>query len=197
MNGRRGRSAGRTVAGAAAVALSVLLTGCGGDGGDGSKDEVAAVDEKKAAENQKKKIESELSVYIDAQRKYVGCMRENGVDVSDPDAKGRVTYGGANKELKSDPEFIKAGEVCAKFNTIVPDSLEREMNPKPTEKEIGNRKRYSICMQENGAPDFPDARDDGSYEEVPWDSAAAGARRAGRKCEPILGPVPKNVTPKG
>ncbi|MEU3601642.1 hypothetical protein ABZ714_23410 [Streptomyces sp. NPDC006798] len=199
MNGRRrGRSAARTAAGAAALALSVLLTGCGG-GGDEPEIEVASVDGQKASANEKKKADSELSVYLDGKRKHVACMRQNGVEVSDPDAMGRVKYdmGASNKELKSDPKFLRANEKCAGLLTVVPDSVEREMNPEPTRKEIEDKKKYATCMQENGAPDFPDARDDGHYEDVPWDASTAGARRASRKCGPVLGPVPENVTPKG
>lgn len=204
MNGRRrGRSAARTAVGTAALALSVLLTGCGGGEGDEPKNEIASVDGEKAAANEKeqekKKADSELSVYLDGVRKYVACMRQNGVEVSDPDSMGRFEYnnGASTKDLKSDPKFLKAGEKCADFRPTVPDSVEREMNPKPTREETEKRKRYATCMQEGGAPDFPDARDDGSYEDVPWDATTAGAQRAMRKCKPILGPVPENVTPRG
>ncbi|MEU5160110.1 hypothetical protein AB0G74_10945 [Streptomyces sp. NPDC020875] len=202
MNGRRrGRSAARTAVGTAALALSVLLTGCGSGEGDEPKNEIASVDGEKAAANgkEKEKADSELSVYLDGVRKHVACMRQNGVEVSDPDAMGRVEYnnGASTKDLKSDPKFLKAGEKCSGLQPVVPDSVEREMNPKPTREETEKRKRYATCMQESGAPDFPDARDDGSYEDVPWDGTTAAAQRAMRKCQPILGPVPENVTPRG
>ncbi|GLF97246.1 hypothetical protein [Streptomyces yaizuensis] len=201
MNGRRWCT-GRLLAGVA-VAVVMTVTGCGGgdDKGDGGgNNEVASVDKKEAAGQQAKDAKTELEQYIEDQRTWVACMRENRIDMPDPDAKGNIDVArmGDFQSLKGDAKYLRASEKCDSLRVDVPQSVEKAMQPKPSKEEIDKKKRYAKCMQENGAPDFPDADDEGYYEEVAWDAEAAGAKRATAACRSIIGdPDPGTVQPKG
>lgn len=190
MSSRRWFS-GPLLAGVASVVV-LAVSGCGGDGGAG-KDEVASADRGKAATRAAEDNAGEMAKYVEGQRKYVECLRGEGFDVPDPDANGQVEMGDAG-EWKRDPKSRRALEKCSEFSLPVPDSLEEEMQPELTEEEIEKNRRYSTCMQENGAPDFPDIGEDGHFEEVSWDPTSAGGKRAQRKCAPILG-LPENPGP--
>ncbi|MGY0061285.1 hypothetical protein ACWY4P_32890 [Streptomyces sp. LZ34] len=170
-----------------AVVVSVValgLAGCGGGGGGG--DEVASAQDGKRASGASKAGEGEVARYVEGQRKYVKCLREEGLDVPDPDAKGRIEFGDA-RELKADPKFRRAQEQCSEFSLPVPEELEKDARPELSAKEIATQKRYAKCMQDNGAPDFPDAGDDGHFDDKVWNQTSAGAKRATRTCGPIIG----------
>lgn len=173
--------------GAASLVLALALTGCGG-GGDTNDGEVASVgkDPTGGKSSAAPGASSELAEYVEAKRKWVACLREDGLDAPDPDAKGNVDLGDARK-AKQDPKFLAAQEKCQSLVVPVPDSLEREMQPELSAQEIARKKQYATCMQENGAPDFPDTDDKGFSREVAWDSTSAGAKRAQRACGEILG----------
>ncbi|MEU1468377.1 hypothetical protein ABZ434_09160 [Streptomyces sp. NPDC005761] len=173
--------------GAASLLLALAVTGCGG-GGDTGDGEVASVGkgEEGGSSSAAPGASSELAEYVEAKRKWVACLRENGLDAPDPDAKGNVDLGDTRK-AKQDPKFLDAQEKCQDLVVPVPDSLEREMQPALSAQEIEQKKRYAKCMQESGAPDFPDTDDKGFSEEVVWDSTSAGAKRAQRACGEIAG----------
>ncbi|WP_306316283.1 MULTISPECIES: hypothetical protein [unclassified Streptomyces] len=181
----------------ASLVLALALTGCGGDGGDDGG-EVASVGKggPDGGATATAGASSELTEYVEARRKWVGCLRENGLDAPDPDAKGNVDLGDARK-AKSDPKFLDAQEKCKDLSVAVPEGLEREMQPELSAKEIAKKKRYAKCMQENGAPDFPDTDDKGFSEEVTWDSTSAGAKKAQRACGEIVGIPDDTSTAKG
>ncbi|MFD9717381.1 hypothetical protein [Streptomyces sp. NPDC059076] len=197
MGARRGFG-GRLMLVGMASAVALTLTGCGGDSKDGKdgKDEVASVKEKSDAKKDKAAT-GEMATYIEAQRKWVQCLRDKGLDAPDPDAKGRVDLGDASK-IKQDPKSRKATEDCSDLNVPVPTSVERVQQGKFSKKEIETKKKYAKCMQEKGAPDFPDPDSEGFWQEVTWDSASAGAKRAARACGSIIGVPPEGtVTPQG
>lgn len=137
--------------------------------------------------------DGEIARYVEGQRRFVKCLREEGLDVPDPDAKGHIDFGDA-RELKADPKFTRAQVKCEKFSLPVPEELERQERPKLSAKEIATRKRYAKCMQENGVPEAPDVGDDGYSDEdfqndgkMAWDPTSARAKRAIRICAPIIG----------
>lgn len=181
----------------ATVSVSLLmlaLTGCGGDGNEGR--EVASAGSAKTSTSAPKQASDELSEYVDARRTWVACLRDEGFDVPDPDAKGQVDFGD-NLEWKRDPKALKAQEKCADLNKPVPEGLEKEMQPELTEAEAEKNRRYSTCMQEKGAPDFPDTGQDGRFQDATWDSTSAGAKRATRECGSIIGIPDDAPAPKG
>ncbi|MES4907174.1 MULTISPECIES: hypothetical protein [unclassified Streptomyces] len=177
-----------------AVVVSVValgLTGCGGGGGGGG--EVASAQGGKRSSSGSKAGEGEVARYVEGQRRFVKCLREEGLDVPDPDAKGHIDYGDA-RELKADPKFTRAQVKCEEFLLPVPEELERQEAPELSAEEIAARKRYAKCMQENGVPEAPDVNDDGYSDEdfqndgkMAWDPTSARAKRAIRICAPIIG----------
>ncbi|MER7725096.1 hypothetical protein [Streptomyces sp. NPDC096323] len=180
--------------GAASFTALALTTGCGGDsGGDG---EVASAGSTKSSATTSAGSTSELAEYVDAQRKWVTCLRDEGLDAPDPDAKGKVDLGDQSK-WKRDPEALAAQEKCAGLSVAVPDSVEKAQQPELSETEIRKKKQYATCMQEHGAPDFPDTDESGHFQDVTWDSASAGAKRATRACASLLGIPDDAPAPRG
>ncbi len=187
--GRRRFGARAWLAGLA-VATAVAVTGCGGGGGG---DEVASAGGGRAAAGASKNASSELTEYVEAQRKWVACLREAGLDAPDPDAQGKVDLGDQSK-WKRDPKALKAQEKCADLSVPVPDSLEKAQQPELSKEEARKNRAYATCMQQHGAPDFPDTDADGHFRDVTWDSTSAGAKRAARACASVIG-VPADAPP--
>ncbi|MFI6942539.1 hypothetical protein ACIBI4_24970 [Streptomyces sp. NPDC050418] len=182
----------------AAVALAAAVTGCSGSSGDTAREEVADAGGKPSATSSAQQIESELEEYVGGMRAWVACMREAGVDLPDPDAKGQVEIDIPPKEWKSDPKYTEAQMNCADEHPTLPDALEKAMQPEPTKEEIAKRREYASCMQENGTPDFPDVGDDGYFVEENWNQTSAGAKRASRTCDKsVYGVDTSTVVPKG
>ncbi|MFJ8081472.1 hypothetical protein ACIQ6Y_12715 [Streptomyces sp. NPDC096205] len=169
--------------GAAAAVVVLGVAGCGGGGGGGEVPSAGGASSGRAGGEK-----DALAEYVEGKRAWVACMRENGVDLDDPDEKGQVEIGGdgdTRRRLKLDPAFMAATEKCASVDPPVPDGLERSLNPL-TPEQVEVRQKYANCMRENGASDFPDPGPDG-YGEGEWDQTSAGARRAARVCAPIIG----------
>ncbi|WP_330289940.1 hypothetical protein [Streptomyces sp. NBC_00576] len=182
-----------------AVAASVMafaLTGCGGDD-SGSKVPTAASGGATTASGSSAGDGSgdDVATYVAAQGKYVKCLRDNGIDAPDPDAKGNIDFGGGDnlRALKKDPKFKTASVACAEYLTAVPESVEKGNQPALTAAQIKVKQEYATCMQKNGAADFPDPGADG-LGQGEWDQTSAGAKRATRICGPIVG-VPATAAP--
>jgi hypothetical protein len=168
-----------TLAGLALLALA----GCGG----GAEPQVAsALGTESAA---KPNATDEVTAYVDGMRAWVTCLRGEGLDVSDPDPTGTVTFPGDSAALKSDPKFAAAQEKCASLLPTVPEKVEEMRRPEMTPEEIEVRLQYARCMQQNGAPDFPDPGSDGytPRDREQWNQDSAGARQAARACASIIG----------
>ena len=177
----------------AAVAASVMafvLAGCGGSGG--GAEVPTAGGGKVSAPAEGGKDADDVTAYVKAQRAYVKCLREHGVDAPDPDAEGTVDFGEGDQRraLKQDPKFRTAQEKCAAYVSAVPESIEKGHQPKLSAAQIKVKREYAACMQKNGAADFPDPGPDG-LGQGEWDQSAAAAKRAARICGPIIG-VPEN-----
>ncbi|MEV1066906.1 hypothetical protein [Streptomyces sp. NPDC050263] len=143
----------------------------------------------------------EVAAYVKAQRDWVRCLRDNGVDAPDPDEKGQVDFGGGDgaRALKKDPKFLDASQKCADKQATVPESIEDANRPELTAAQIKVARDFAACMQKNGAPDYPDPGPDGYQRNdnsgIPeWDQSSAGAQRATRVCAPISG-NPTNQPP--
>ncbi|MFF4141608.1 hypothetical protein ACFY0A_09450 [Streptomyces sp. NPDC001698] len=190
----RGRARNRVRLAGMASVVALTVAGCGGGGTGG--DEIASAGNGRSSAGSAKGSSGELADYIEAQRKWVGCLRDAGLDAPDPDAHGKVDLGDQSK-WKRDPKALKAQETCAKLSVPVPESVEQAQQPELSKEEISKNEKYASCMQEHGAPDFPDTDDTGHFQDVTWDSTSAGAKRATRACASIIG-VPSNApTPQG
>jgi hypothetical protein len=122
----------------AAAALS-LLAGCGAD-----KETPTAP----AADKNKQAL-------LD----YAKCMRENGIDMPDPQFDGgRVTMRAGGPGQKLDPDTMRAAEkACAKYQEAVePPELSDEEQAEFKEAAL----EHARCMRDNGVPDFPDPQFD-------------------------------------
>ncbi|MFF9068160.1 hypothetical protein ACF09E_22700 [Streptomyces sp. NPDC014891] len=195
----------RVLLAATATALAFALTGCGSDDG-GAKVPSAAGGGTSASAGANAGGggggEDELTAYVKGQREWVTCMRDNGVDVPDPDETGQVDLSGQGLALKKNPKFIDASKKCSAKKPAVPESVEAANRPKLTPEQIKTKREYAECMQKNGAQDFPDPGPDGYGDETNsgtpgWDQSSAGAQRATRTCAPIIGAPADPPTGKG
>ncbi|WP_455355224.1 hypothetical protein [Streptomyces sp. SYSU K217416] len=126
----------------AAVLLGTsMLAGCGGSDGGGSN--VASVNgEGGSSGGGADKSSAEQS------QEFVNCMRENGVDMEDPDPEtGKldmqsVMGGGAGSDA-----LRKAMEAC---RDKAPQSMKDRGNQNPDAKQLENMKKFAACMRENG-----------------------------------------------
>jgi hypothetical protein len=131
-----------------------------------------------------------VGAYVEAMRAYVTCLRAEGLKVTDPDAKGRITFEGDLRKLKADPKFSSGQQKCIGLHPPLPAELEEK--PVLTAEEIEMQRKYAKCMRENGAPDFPDPGPDGYLPErsdgqPSWNQGTEGAIRADVICSPIHG----------
>ncbi|GAB2963473.1 hypothetical protein GCM10027280_60430 [Micromonospora polyrhachis] len=136
--------------------------------------------------------------YVEAQRKWVDCLRKEGFEVPDPDAKGRVDLRAHGIPKKTDPKWREAQLKCKDFSLPVPEELQ-EKPPPMTAEQIANRREHAKCMRANGMPDWPDPGPDGEWpnegglarELTPQEQAAN--IRALQICEPVLDGRPKTT----
>ncbi|MFJ6651089.1 hypothetical protein ACIQPS_36345 [Streptomyces sp. NPDC091290] len=166
--------------------MALMLTGCGGDGGGSRVPSAkcggpATLPGGSAVQGGG----DDVAAYVQAQRGYVKCLRENGVDAPYPDTKGHIDFGD-RRALKPDAKFRTAQDRCADYVKAVPESIEKGNQPKLTDEQIKVKQRYAKCMRENGAADFPDPGPDG-LGSGDCDQNSTDAGRATRICGPIVG----------
>lgn len=174
---------------AAGITLSFFLAGC-----DGEADEPAvatAVTGVPAASASATAGGGTVAAYVEAQRKWVACMREQGFDLPDPDAKGRINLDRAtNLKYKKDARSIAANKACAQFQEPVPAELEPKEEPL-TPEQIGWRRDYAKCMRANGYPDWPDPDATGNWPQTWGDGHTSNPQeqeaqqRALQICDPV------------
>jgi len=137
----------RTATGLAVVAagLAVALAGCGGgeaEPGIASAGGQAAASTAAAAADAQPRGE-------ERRRQFAQCMRDNGVDLPDPEpGSGRLGRAGANIDRDS-PAFQQAREACREFAPSGGDLA--KANPELMEQ----MRRFTQCMRDNGV-DLPD-----------------------------------------
>ncbi|WP_086820710.1 hypothetical protein [Allokutzneria sp. NRRL B-24872] len=158
------------LAGVSAVLMSALvLAGCSGApdnkvaslGGD--KDKAAAQNDADVPKDPKERM-----------LKFAKCMRDNGVDMPDPE----FGEGGSSVTLgrgEIDPEkFKKADKACEKYSGA------KDFNPNdPKFKE--EQLKWAKCMREQGI-DVPDPGADGTAAAIPLDGDKEKMEAAFKKC---------------
>ncbi|GAA2614567.1 hypothetical protein SMC26_24340 [Actinomadura fulvescens] len=126
--------------------LALCLPACGGDGGGGAN----------ALPSSKKTDE------LTAMRAFAKCMRDNGINMSDPQTDGSggvmTKVEGGSKEKGDSPDKMKAAE--AKCRHLQPDGGKP---PKRNPEEIAKMRAFAKCMRERGI-DMPDPDDNGRIE---------------------------------
>ncbi|PZF91696.1 hypothetical protein [Micromonospora deserti] len=180
---------------AAGFTLSLMLAGCGG----GDEPTVAtAATGGPAASASPSSGSGTLAEYVEGQRKWVKCMREQGFNYPDPDARGQFNLSGDdNRKFKADSRFIPAQEACQQFRMEIPAELRPKEEP-PTPEQIANRHALAKCMREEGVPDYPDPDANGNFPQS-WGNAEtnpqeeAATQRAMQICEPLRHGGPKGT----
>ncbi|MEO3873867.1 hypothetical protein ABGB18_34075 [Nonomuraea sp. B12E4] len=126
----------------ALAAATVLLSGCGGgDAGGSDVASVAGAGSPAAASAKPSEDPHERAL------KFAQCMRENGVDMDDPEpGKGvRMKITGQNQEAVK-----KAQEACKQYAPSGQRSGQGD--PKMGE----NLRKLAQCMRDNGVESYPD-----------------------------------------
>jgi hypothetical protein len=182
----------RVLLASVASVMAFALSGCGSDDGGAKVPSAGGAGTSASERANGGGAEDELAVYVQGQREWVKCMRDNGIDVPDPDESGQVDLSGQGLALKKNPKFVDASKKCSAKKPAVPESVEAANRPKLTPEQIKTKREYAECMQKNGAQDFPDPGPDGyggdnNSGEPEWDQSSAGAQRATRVCAPIIG----------
>jgi hypothetical protein len=180
--------ANRRALAAAASMLILSLTGCGSGGGDPQVATAVTATRPGPASAGARTSGNDVAAYIESMRDWVKCLREQGIEASDPDATGTVTFPGNAGGQKTDAKFVAAQNKCRSLHPAVPESVTEMRKPKLTSEQIKVMRKYANCMQENGAPDYPDPGPDGYISrQQKWDRTSPGAQRATRACAGIIG----------
>lgn len=140
----------RSAAAAFVVALlTVTLSACAPDdapdvasAGDG-KGETSQAEDKKSYEDMTDAERDDMA------RQFASCMRDNGVDMPDPDTEGGLSVTSGTVEAGSTDEMDAAFDACREF---MPDGGEPvKMSPEDLEAQ----REFAKCMREHGM-DVPD-----------------------------------------
>jgi hypothetical protein len=145
-----------------------------------------------------------ITRYVDAQRTWVKCIRGQGYDLPDPDAKGFVDIGAFLTRAgmpKTDQGFIAAQEACRSVQPTTPAELDSV--PPLTPEQIKNRRAYAKCMRANGMPAWPDPGPNGDWpaegalgSQTLSPAEQEGNERAIQVCDPVLdGKPPASYDP--
>jgi hypothetical protein len=129
----------------------------------------------------------ELSEH-DAMLAYVECMRDNGVEVTDPifDASGNLVDGlefEGGKDAKSE-DFQAASEACGDFLVAFKPAADPALEAEQTEAAL----HFAVCMREQGL-DWPDPAPDGTKfagAEIKIDKKSAEFQAAYGVCDEAL-----------
>ncbi|MEU4560360.1 hypothetical protein AB0F72_18435 [Actinoplanes sp. NPDC023936] len=136
---------------AAGALFAALATGCAGPAT--SSPDVATA--QSAAPDAPTTPSPSVSIDPDSPLKYSQCMRENGMTwFPDPDTSGRMAVRVPSNVNQED--LKKAEEACRRW---APDAGEK---PRMSAEDLEKARQMSKCMRENGVPNFPDPKPDGS-----------------------------------
>jgi hypothetical protein len=133
-------------AGALGLALTLVVTACGGNSGANS-----AADGKRDAR--------------DAALNYAQCMREHGVDMPDPtfESGGGLAQFGPDEDTP--PETLREAEqACRKY---APEANPRELSEEQQQEFREAALANARCMREHGIENFPDPTFDEHGATIP------------------------------
>lgn len=135
----------------AVLLLALALSGCGGSDDDSGADGVATAGGTAGADPS---VAASADVPdADRQLKFAQCMRENGVEMPDPEPGGRP-----NLRFGPDTDPGKVEAAMQKCRTFLPNGGQRlRLDPEQVER----MRAMAACMRQNGVPDFPDPDADG------------------------------------
>jgi hypothetical protein len=153
----------RILIAALAAATALALASCRGDSDDGEGVATAGGAPTSSATGNNSDAGADDGDMAEKMRKFAACMRENGIDMPDPevDSEGRVRMqiGQGPNEGGTPPDrekFEAAQQACKQY---LPNGGEP---PKMDPEQVEQARQFAKCMRENGVPDFPDPQADGS-----------------------------------
>ncbi|MFG1948297.1 hypothetical protein [Nonomuraea sp. NPDC048826] len=122
-----------------AAALALALTGCGASSAE-SPDVASAGGEATATASAGPSLSGE-----ERGLKWAQCMRENGVDMADPEPGGRVRM---TMKPGTQDQMKKAEEACKQWQP--------SGGMRPRQEGNDELRKLAACMRENGVEKFPD-----------------------------------------
>jgi hypothetical protein len=122
--------------------LFALVTACGSPG-DGDSDDVASVSESNSPSSAAQ-ANGDGKSDIDKMREFARCMRENGIDMKDPDPN---SPGAGGISVNGEDEKNKADKAMAKCKHLMPNGGEPE---KPTAEDLDSARATAKCLREHG-----------------------------------------------
>ncbi|GLZ62138.1 hypothetical protein AB0B74_14780 [Micromonospora parva] len=131
--------------------LALAVAGCGGSGDEPAVATAGGGGAQAASASPAAQLSDD-----ERQLKFSECMRENGVEVPDPEpGGGRVFRFGKD----TDPQKVQAAmEKCRQH---LPNGGEKlKLDPEQVER----LRKLAVCMRENGVPEFPDPSADGGIQ---------------------------------
>jgi hypothetical protein len=155
----------RILIAALAAAAALAFAGCRGDSNEGEGVATAGGAPTSTATGNNSDAGADDGDTAEKMRKFAACMRENGIDMPDPEVDGegrvRVQIGGGGAEAGGGTppdreKFEAAQKACKQY---LPNGGEP---PKMDPEQVEQARQFAKCMRENGVPDFPDPQADGS-----------------------------------
>lgn len=169
------------------IAALVLLglTACGGE--DGSEVATAGGDPTATTSSAGEDLTDEERTL-----KFAECMRDNGIEMSDPEGDGPpMIEQGSDTSLA---EVEAAHEKCKEYAPSGGSGDGRQLDPEDAERMRG----VAQCMRDNGFPEFPDPDEDGRLvigEESGIDPTDEKFQEAQAKCDTNAPAGEPNVRP--
>ncbi|MFG1700486.1 hypothetical protein [Nonomuraea sp. NPDC049309] len=169
----RGGERARAAALLAAALWTGLLAGCGtGDGGGADVASVTGAGAQAAAEAEPSEDPKEKAL------KFAQCMRENGIDVPDPDSSGRFTM---RFDKNTPREKVEAAQEACKQWAPSGDG-KRGGDGKVAER----LRKLAQCMRDNGVESYPDP-EGGMMRITPEVAEDPDFEAAKKKCQKEAG----------
>ncbi|MFG1605121.1 hypothetical protein [Actinoplanes sp. NPDC049265] len=148
-----------------AIPLLLLVVALGGCGG--TDDTSAAPAPSKSADK------------ITQLRAYAKCMRENGVDMPDPDGDGVLRAPAMKAGAPVDKKMEAASEKCLPLLPADVGGAPQKMTPE----DLAKARAQAKCMRENGVPDYPDPDPETGAIALPEKQMdVSKLQSAGKKC---------------
>jgi hypothetical protein len=146
----------RAAVGLFAAAAVAALTGCGSDESSGGSDTASASTSASGPSGGSGDGEYRTRA-LEAGRAYAECARTHGApNFPDPVIEdGELAFNVSKSELEA------LGQNCIEEARQIPYPPQQEVEP-PSEEVYEMQLRYARCARENGLPDWPDPRRDGS-----------------------------------
>lgn len=161
-----------TLVAALLLGLTLMLAGCGSDGGS-DDDGVASATGKDSKKNSDDNLSEEDRQ--EAGLKFAKCMREHGIEMEDPQG-GRIEIKGGPGDQAA---MEKAQEACQKYLPKISEADRKKMTERGLE--------FAQCMRKNGVEEFPDPEGGGMMRMNEGIADDPDFKKAQEACQDIMG----------